>query len=607
MTSPAATPRRHLLTVNLEDYFQVGAFNRFVQHRQWYRFESRLEVTAERALDLLDRYEAKATFFVLGWVADNYPGVVRKVAARGHEIASRGYYHRSVREITPDEFRKDLGRARAALEGVSGRAVVGYRTADGWFGPDDLWALDILGEEGYAYDSSLAPLGRQFRRDPLRRFVHDHKRPGRPLVEVPVSTTRVLGYDIPIGGGNWVRQLPAGLMRSAAARWDASAPTPLVLYFHTWELDDQQPRISTAGWLTRQRHYRNLGTMPAKIERYLADYRWTCVADHLRIDRPAVATRPDHDLTVTPPPMMPVTSSRNPVTIVVPVFNEELIVPYLANTLRRVRTTFAQTYETNFLIVDDGSTDRTWDQLSDTFRCQVDVKLIRHPANAGVAAAIRTGLSAAETEIVCSMDADCTYDPYEFLQMIPRLGPGVDLVTASPYHPHGAVRNVPGWRLALSKTASRLYRRVLHNKLHTYTSCFRVYRRSAVLDLPATHGNFLGVVELLGRLDLRGGTIVEHPATLDVRMLGRSKMKTLRTIGGHLRLLARFALARLTGKTGRRAEADAARDRALHLLFDTAQTPCHAALERRPASPAVTEQAGHPPPRGGRHCPEEAE
>jgi hypothetical protein len=129
--------------------------------------------------------------------------------------------------------------------------------------------------------------------------------------------------------------------------------------------------------------------------------------------------------------------------------------------------------------------------------------------------------------------------------MIPRLTDGVDLVTASPYHPDGAVRNVPGWRLFLSKGSSFLYRRVLRQKLYTYTSCFRVYRRSAVLGLDVREKNFLGVAELLGKLDLRGSRIVEHPATLEVRMLGRSKMKTLRTILGHLKLLSRLALLRL--------------------------------------------------------------
>ncbi len=142
------------------------------------------------------------------------------------------------------------------------------------------------------------------------------------------------------------------------------------------------------------------------------------------------------------------------------------------------------------------------------------------------------------------MDCDCTYDPIEMATMIPMLEPGVDLVTASPYHPKGRVVNVPGWRLTLSRGASLLYRAVVGQGLHTYTSCFRVYRKSAVVDLELTEGGFLGVAELLGLLALRGGRIVEHPATLEVRLFGQSKMKTAKTIQGHLRLLSRFASAK---------------------------------------------------------------
>ena len=159
--------------------------------------------------------------------------------------------------------------------------------------------------------------------------------------------------------------------------------------------------------------------------------------------------------------------------------------------------------------------------------------------------AILTGIQAAQTEIVCSIDCDCTYDPMSFLNMIPLLVDGVDLVTASPYHLQGEVRNVPGWRLGLSKTASAFYRCVLRQKLATYTSCFRVYRKSTTAHLSLTESGFLGVAEMLGRLDLRGAKIVEYPTTLEVRLFGRSKMKVIRTIAGHLRLLLRLLAFRL--------------------------------------------------------------
>jgi glycosyltransferase involved in cell wall biosynthesis len=149
-----------------------------------------------------------------------------------------------------------------------------------------------------------------------------------------------------------------------------------------------------------------------------------------------------------------------------------------------------------------------------------------------------TGLRAAETEIVCSMDCDCTYDPHELLNMLPLMTGGIDLVTASPYHKDGVVRNVPGWRLFLSRGASFLYRRVLRSKLDTYTSCFRVYRRSSMVGMSLNESGFLGVAEMLGRLDLRGGKIIEFPTVLEVRLFGISKMKTAKTIVGHLQMLS---------------------------------------------------------------------
>ena len=580
---PPVPGGKHILTVALEDYFQVGAFNQFVHKDQWYRFESRLEQSAEQTLALLDRHQAKATFFVLGWIARRFPELVRRVADAGHEVAIKGYYHRSVREMTPGEFEQDCLRAREEVEGAAGRAVVGYRVADGWLAPADLWALDVLAGLGFAYDSSVAPMGAAFAGDPARRFLHQHRHEatGRALWEVPVSTARVLGVRVPIAGGNYLRQLPRGLTRRAAAEWVGAEPSPLVAYFHVWELDHGQPRLAIGSWLTQKRHYRNLDEMPERLGALLAAYPFTSVADYLQIptdllggpaartagpagavDPGAVSHRwnpqdtmtggqPQHS---TPPPRdnRPVP----PLTIVVPVFNEEESVRFLSNTLGHVRTRLARRYDVRYVVVDDGSTDDTWARLQAAFAGRPEYTLTQHPRNQGVAAAIMTGIRRAETEIVASMDCDCSYDPLELKKMMPLLRLGVDVVTASPYHPMGAVRNVPAWRLTLSKGATWLYRRILRQKLSTYTSCFRVYRRSSVAGINLTHGRFLGIAELLGRVDLTGGTIVEYPTTLEVRVLGRSKMKTVRTVVGHLGLMAKLARARLLG-TWVRAHRDA--------------------------------------------------
>jgi glycosyltransferase involved in cell wall biosynthesis len=243
-------------------------------------------------------------------------------------------------------------------------------------------------------------------------------------------------------------------------------------------------------------------------------------------------------------PTLPVEPVPAPVTVVVPCCNEEPALPGLAEALDRLVPALAPRYAPLFVLIDDGSDDGTWNAMQRLFGSRRDCQLLRHPANRGLAAAIRTGLEAATTEVVCTLDADCTYEPVQLARLLPLLVPGVDLVTASPYHPDGGVEGVPGWRLFLSRGLSRLYALVLEHRLHTYTSCFRVYRRASVLPLPVRHPGFLGVAELLGRLDLAGGRIVECPARLTSRKHGHSKMRVLRTIAGHLVLLAGFALER---------------------------------------------------------------
>jgi glycosyltransferase involved in cell wall biosynthesis len=178
-----------------------------------------------------------------------------------------------------------------------------------------------------------------------------------------------------------------------------------------------------------------------------------------------------------------------------------------------------------------------------------DCRLVRHEENLGAARSIQTGLRHAETQVVCSIDCDCTYDPHELAGMIPLLTEDVDVVTASPYHPKGKVRNVPAWRLFLSRRLSLLYRLVLRQQLFTYTSCFRVYRKQTTAALEIKNPGFLGVAEFMAKADLAGRRIVEYPTTLEVRVLGRSKMKVLRTIAGHLSLLADLARLRLSRRT----------------------------------------------------------
>lgn len=541
---------RHILTVAIEDYYQGATFNRLIPRARWHRFESRLARNTATTLDLLDEYKLKATFFALGWVADAVPELIREVVARGHDIASKGYFHRSIREFSRDEFRDDTVRAREALERASGRQIDGYRVAQRWLRPEDLWALDVLAEEGYKFDSSIRPLFRQYVHEPWRRFVHQHHHGEHTMLEVPVSTTRVMGHDIPIAGANYFRQLPFSLVQRAVRQWDRIYDAPFVMYFHVWELDPDQPKIDAAPFYAKVRQYRNLDRMATMLRYYFEQYRFTSISERLGIESlpasaqvlatAAAAAAAAHERELRSAPVEIVRDDaavRTPISIVIPCFNEELILPYLSNTLVGVEAELSRDHVVHFVFVDDGSSDGTWLSLQNIFGARPNCTLIRHEVNRGVAATIMTGIRASETEVVCSMDCDCTYDPHELGPMVTLLVPGIDMVTASPYHKNGKVLNVPEWRLFLSRTLSKMYGMVLRHQLATYTACFRVYRRSAVADVPLSRAGFIGVAELLGRLDLGGSGIVEYPTTLEVRILGRSKMKIVKTMAGHIRLL----------------------------------------------------------------------
>ncbi|HEV7644405.1 MAG TPA: glycosyltransferase [Pyrinomonadaceae bacterium] len=531
--------KQHLLTVLVEDYFHVGAFEKLIHQRQWQHFDPRYERNTMKTLDLLDEFKVKASFFVLGWIAEQNPKLIREIAARGHEVASRGYYHRSLHYLTNEEFREDLRRANGVLEDACGQKVIGYRSAEKLSYKNDAWVLDVLAEEGLLYDTSFLPKAGDSN---AKRFAHQHHSNGRVLWEFPYSTQNLGGYLLPISGGNYFRQIPYTMLKYAVRDWHEKRNAPFMLYFHVWELDPEQPRINAASSYNRIRHYRKLDKMEWVIKEYFRRYDFVCGAQYLGVKEQAKALEAKPGPAIEKIVVSGKTSkARIPVTVVIPCYNEEPTLPYLANTLRSVEQELSEKYAANFIFVDDKSSDNTAAKIEELFADRPNVRLIRHEENKGVAAGILTGLRAAETEIVCSMDCDCTYDPHELVKMIPLLSDGpdkIDMVTASPYHPKGGVRNVPEWRLFLSKGASFLYRRVLRSKLSTYTSCFRIYRRSALASLEIKENGFLGVAEMLGKLDLSGGKIAEYPAVLEVRLFGFSKMKTARTILGHLKLLS---------------------------------------------------------------------
>jgi glycosyltransferase involved in cell wall biosynthesis len=231
-------------------------------------------------------------------------------------------------------------------------------------------------------------------------------------------------------------------------------------------------------------------------------------------------------------------SSSTLVTVVVPCCNEEESLPLVESALARLAS---QRWDFRYIFVDDGSTDATWSVLQRLFGHRSDCRLLRHPENRGVTAACMTGLRSAETEIVAVIDCDCSYDPVQLFNLLEKVGPDTSCVTASPYHPQGRVEGAVWWRIALSRLASRLYRMILGGQLWTYTSCFRVYRRSQVLDLPVANGGFLGMAEIIAYLLAHDRVVLEVPAVLRARTAGKSKLRVIKTAMGHFRLLASIA------------------------------------------------------------------
>ena len=263
------------MSCDLEDYFQVQNFEGIVKRDAWPAMPSRLAANTERVLSLFAEAGTRATFFVLGWNAERHPEVVRRVADAGHEIASHGYAHRMIFEQSPEEFRADVRHAKALLEDLSGQPVWGYRAPTFSITERSRWAIDILGEEGYRYDSSIFPIRHDRYGIPAApRFLHAIAgSDGRLLVEFPPTTVRLFGCNFPVAGGGYLRLFPAPLVCAALRRVNARGH-PVIVYFHPWELDPEQPRLPVRG-LRRFRHYVNLGRTAEKLRRLLRSLSFT--------------------------------------------------------------------------------------------------------------------------------------------------------------------------------------------------------------------------------------------------------------------------------------------------------------------------------------------
>jgi polysaccharide deacetylase family protein (PEP-CTERM system associated) len=271
----------NVMTVDVEDYFQVSAFEGRVSRYEWDGLESRVCQNTERLLAIFEDAGVTATFFVLGWVAERFPSLVRRIVTAGHEIASHGYAHRLVYEMTPAEFREDLHRARVALEGACGALVLGYRAPSYSITRRSLWAFDVLLEEGYVYDASVFPIHHDRYGIPdAPRHPYVITRERGALWELPGSTIRWAGQNLPIGGGGYFRILPYGWTRRGITRVNAREAKPVMFYLHPWEIDPAQPRLRASA-VSRFRHYRNLARTEPRLRRLLADFRFGSISSVL--------------------------------------------------------------------------------------------------------------------------------------------------------------------------------------------------------------------------------------------------------------------------------------------------------------------------------------
>lgn len=274
MTSVA--PMRNVLTFDIEEYFQAEVFSALISPEDWRRYPSRVVESTLRLLDLLEVHRASATFFVLGWIADRHGPLLRQIRERGHELACHGYAHRPIYAMSPKEFRSDIRRAKLAIEDAAGVAVLGYRAPTFSVVRETMWALDVVAEEGFRYDSSIFPIHHDRYGIPdAPRFPHWIRLAGGgEIVEVPITTLRLGGQRLPFSGGGYFRLAPYPVIRAAIRHVNRRERMPVVVYLHPWEIDPEQPRLPVRG-LSRFRHYVNLRHTTGKLERLLGDFPFT--------------------------------------------------------------------------------------------------------------------------------------------------------------------------------------------------------------------------------------------------------------------------------------------------------------------------------------------
>jgi polysaccharide deacetylase family protein (PEP-CTERM system associated) len=265
------------MTVDVEDFFHVSAFESVISPSQWNDYQPRVDTNTRRLLDLFAKKGIKSTFFVLGWVAERYPDLIKEIHSQGHEVASHGYAHRRVTLLSRNEFLQDVKRSKDHLEDLLGEQIIGYRAPSFSIGYSNEWAFEVLAELGFKYSSSTYPVNHDLYGSPdWPRFAYN--RPEN-ILEIPIPTLRIMGKQIPIGGGGYFRLYPYKITEKLVSKYLRQEKQPYSFYFHPWEIDAGQPRLKNAPLKSRFRHYVNLHRTEAKLIRLLDDFNWSTMRD----------------------------------------------------------------------------------------------------------------------------------------------------------------------------------------------------------------------------------------------------------------------------------------------------------------------------------------
>ena len=270
----AKPPITNAMSVDVEDYYQVSAFEKIIDKKDWSSYESRVERNTHAILDLFSKYQVKATFFTLGCIAEKSKELVRRIVSEGHELASHGYDHTRVIHQNEKQFNEDVSKTKIILEDIAGVPVRGYRAASYSIGEKNLWALDVLQQCGYEYSSSIYPIKHDLYGMPDAPRFRFHPRGQSGILEIPVTTLEIGGKRFPCGGGGFFRLYPYSLSRWAIKRVNRHDEQPGIFYFHPWEIDPQQPKQQGIGLKTRFRHYLNLDKMARRLENLVSDFHW---------------------------------------------------------------------------------------------------------------------------------------------------------------------------------------------------------------------------------------------------------------------------------------------------------------------------------------------